>query len=181
MKERESFNIDGIDFQTQEYDFDYGFTLFAKLFKMFGKTAFSFLIQGLDGILKDLISGNISQNELLSLSKFELLAKIDRSKISEYFDYFFDKFDPLSLVPLAHDILISTWIIDTTKSPAPRREINYKTDFKGKYGTALKVLKTVLGLQFASSFQGLLATSSEQIKSEKVKEPQTQVHKIVAR
>lgn len=163
MKDVEFHSIDGLNFVTEEYAFDFGWPLFISLLKVCGKSILSFLFEGLDGIIKETLSGSASKEKVLSMDVMELLGKIDRSKVVGAFESFFERLDPVGTMQLTKEILSTTKIVASDKT---RREIDFVSDFKGKYGTVIKLLRNVLTMQFQSSFQGLLSGLTDQSKSE---------------
>lgn len=163
MKEIEHFEIDGLNFTTQEFDYDVGAPLFWRLLKLCGKGLMSFLFEGVSGLLSELSSGETTKEEAAKMDVMEIFQKLDRSKVVEAVDFFLQNIEPESMMSLTQKILQTTWIIDGNKE---RREINWKLDFKGKYGTSFKLLKHVLMLQYASVFQNVLSGIAETNKTE---------------
>lgn len=168
MKEIEFYKVDDLNFTTQEYDYDVGMPLFWTLFRLCGTPLFSFLLEGLDGFIKEIVDGAYTKDEIKSMGTMEILAKIDKTKTIKAIDHFVQNVQPSVMMELTREILKTTWIVDDQQK---RREINFKTDFKGKYGTSLKLLKTVLMLQFSSVFQGVLSGGAETSKTERVVGP----------
>ncbi len=162
MKERIFYEIDGFHFTSEEYDFEQGWPLFAKLLQICGKAVLSFLFEGLEGLLKGALSGEESKQDLLSMQVTEVLSKLDKTKIVDSCDSFFQRLDPSSMMPLTSEILSKTDIVTADKKHRP---IDFKIDLKGEYGTVIKLLRKVLVYQYQSSFQKLLSGLAEPIKS----------------
>ena len=166
----EFYEIDGLNFTTQEFDYDVGAPLLWRLFKMCGKSVLAFLFEGVSGLIKELASGEVTKEEVDSMDTVEMIKRLDKSKVVEAIDYFLQNIDPEEMVKpdgtgLQQKILKTTWIVD--KETKNRRDINWKLDFKGKYGTSFKLLKHVLMLQYASVFQNVLSGSDDQSKTTK--------------
>lgn len=162
MKEIETFSIDQFNFVSREYDFDHGWPLLLKIFKICGRSVLTFVVEGMDGLIKEALGGTISQDQMKSMTVMEILNKIDREKMGDAFGAFLDRLEPESFVKLTEDILQNTWIVDADKN---RQPINCNLHFKGKYGIVLKLLRKVLVLQYQDSFQGLLSGLTEPSKS----------------
>lgn len=162
MKSVETFTINDTSFVAMEYDFDQGWPLFLKIFKICGRPFLTFLLEGLDGLIKDMLGGELSKEQALKMDVTEVISKIDRAKVIESFTSLLDRIEPEMLMPLTQEILSTTEIVDGDKS---RRKIDFNRDFKGKYGLVMKLLRKVLVLQYSDSFQGLLSGLSVPNKS----------------
>lgn len=168
MKDIEFYEIDGLHFTTQQFGFKIGNRLFWELLKLCGKSLAALLFEGVAGFLAEVSGGKISKEEAAKMDVMELLKKLDPSRVVEALDFFIQNIDPEAMLNdegtgLQQRILQTTWIVDDKKD---RRSIDWDIDFKGRYGTAIKLLKHVLILQYASSFQNVLSGTAATSKTE---------------